>query len=214
MWELSYLWRKLLNRFRTQIHYLHVERHLCTSGTRDLDRVEHLCLKWKARSSDSFCNYGNVELVNELIYTERRLTMRDVAEKLSLSPTTVHRILTEQLKISKLSARWLPRFLQGDGRRKRVECSREFLSRYHMAGDGLPQTRNGYTFLCMSRFSNLPHGNQLTPLHPRRLGHNKVARRRCLSASWTAMHFFYSTVKVRDGWPVNAEHYSKVLLYI
>lgn len=41
---------------------------------------------------------GNVKLVKELIHTDRRIMVQDVAKTLSLSPATVHRILNEQVK--------------------------------------------------------------------------------------------------------------------
>ena len=57
---------------------------------------------------------GNVTKVESAISNDRRHTVRDLAEIAGLGKPTVHRILKSDLKMSKASARWVPRLLSED----------------------------------------------------------------------------------------------------
>ena len=65
----------------------------------------------------------NVDRVSKLVMSNRRLCVRNIAEMLRLSKSTVHRILTDYLSLKKYSARWVPRMLTGDQKLYRVEAS-------------------------------------------------------------------------------------------
>ena len=47
-----------------------------------------------------------------MINPDRRTTVREIADKLDISVSTVHGILTEELGMSKVSARWVPQLLK------------------------------------------------------------------------------------------------------
>ena len=57
------------------------------------------------------------EPVKDIINRDKRTTVREIADKLDISVSTVHGILREELDMSKVSARWVPRLLQ-DSERK------------------------------------------------------------------------------------------------
>ena len=57
------------------------------------------------------------EPVKDIINRDKRTTVREIADKLDISVSTVHGILREELGMSKVSARWVPRLLQ-DSERK------------------------------------------------------------------------------------------------
>lgn len=76
-----------------------------------------------------------VRKVKDMIYQDRRFTVRSLSSELGISKDTVHRILKEDIHISKVSARWVPRLLSDDQMAKRVSCSEEFLERYEANGD-------------------------------------------------------------------------------
>lgn len=80
----------------------------------------------------------NVEKVRALIDKDRRLTIRAIANELDVSASVVFAIITNDLNMSKVSARWVPRLLSHNDKVRRVECSKEFLQRL---------ARNGDTFL-------------------------------------------------------------------
>ncbi|GFX21934.1 protein GVQW3 [Trichonephila clavipes] len=50
----------------------------------------------------------NVVRVRDLVRSDRRLTVRMIGEELNLNRTTVHQILTNELKIRKICAKMVP----------------------------------------------------------------------------------------------------------
>jgi hypothetical protein len=49
--------------------------------------------------------------VRDVIDGDRRLTVREVADKCVISKTTVHLILVQELHMNRICARWVPRML-------------------------------------------------------------------------------------------------------
>lgn len=64
-----------------------------------------------AESSDR-----DVAAVSKLVTEDRRLKVREIAYETGLPPTTVHRILTEELGLRKLYAKWVPSRLRPNTR--------------------------------------------------------------------------------------------------
>lgn len=73
--------------------------------------------------------------VKDMVRSDRRTTVRVIANELGVSCSTVHRILTETFGMSKVSARWVPRLLKDNEKERRVQCSEMFLGRYDAEGD-------------------------------------------------------------------------------
>lgn len=73
------------------------------------------------------------EKVKEMIYEDRRLTVRAISADLGVSLSTIHTILKDDLNMNKVSARWVPRLLKP--KEKRVNASLEFVQRYETEGD-------------------------------------------------------------------------------
>ena len=65
-----------------------------------------------------------VNKVDVIITTDRRVTQRYIASKVGISQERVHSILTEDLEMRKLSARWVPRLLTVDQKHTRRTLSR------------------------------------------------------------------------------------------
>ena len=72
--------------------------------------------------------------VKDIVMADRRVTVRAIAEEVGMSCSTVHEILTNELGMSKVSARLVPRLLKDDEKEQRVRCSRAFLTRYETDG--------------------------------------------------------------------------------
>ena len=53
----------------------------------------------------------NVKKVLEVVNTDRRLKVRQIAKDMGISKTSVHRILTVNLGMKKISASWVPKLL-------------------------------------------------------------------------------------------------------
>ena len=77
----------------------------------------------------------SVAKVKDMLEKDRRLTVRSISEDLDISTFTVHKILKEDLHMSKVSARWVPRLLNDHEKQIRVERSLEFVQRYQREGD-------------------------------------------------------------------------------
>jgi histone-lysine N-methyltransferase SETMAR len=66
----------------------------------------------------------NVEEVWKLVHSDRRLSVRMMAEELNLDRETVRKILTEDLGMRKVSAKTVPRILSNDQKQQRPDvCS-------------------------------------------------------------------------------------------
>lgn len=76
-----------------------------------------------------------LDTVRDKVLRDRRITVRSISEDLGVSCSTVHRVLTQDLSMSKVSARWVPRLLKDSEKQRRVACSTEFLRRFEREGE-------------------------------------------------------------------------------
>ncbi|XP_052806297.1 protein GVQW3-like [Mya arenaria] len=77
-----------------------------------------------------------VTSIADALAKDRRLKVRTLSEMFDVGYGTIHRILTEDLQMSKVHARWVPRLLKDYEKELRVRDSRTFLRRYKREGDG------------------------------------------------------------------------------
>jgi histone-lysine N-methyltransferase SETMAR len=71
----------------------------------------------------------NVIAVESLLAEDRRISVREIAHTLDISIGSAQSILTDRLKLSKLSARWVPKALRDEHRSQRAEQAIAFLNR-------------------------------------------------------------------------------------
>lgn len=64
--------------------------------------------------------------VTDMVY-KNRTTVRVLADEHGVSSSTVHKVLTDKLKVS---VRWVPRLLMDTERERQVHCSWMFLSHF------------------------------------------------------------------------------------
>lgn len=88
------------------------------------------------RPSTSICE-EKINLVRALIEEDRRLTAEAIANTIDISTGSAYTILTEKLKLSKLSAPWVPKMLCPDQLQARAELSKKVLSKWNQDPDGL-----------------------------------------------------------------------------
>ena len=69
-----------------------------------------------------------VNKVHDTVMTDRQVTERYIASTVGISQERVHSILTEDLEMRKLSARWVPRLLTVDQEHTRCTLSRTNLN--------------------------------------------------------------------------------------
>ena len=80
------------------------------------------------RPSTSKTEY-NVAKVREVIRSNCRLTVREVAEEVSISKTVCHEILTENWDMHRIAAKFVPCLLTNDQKQNRADVSQELLDR-------------------------------------------------------------------------------------
>ena len=67
----------------------------------------------------------NVERVSEMIRSNRRLTIREISEDLNISYGSVQNILTTDLNMRRVSAKFVPRVLTIEQKQQRLSISLE-----------------------------------------------------------------------------------------
>ena len=98
-----------LSRLKTFEWYSHLK-----SGSRSFEDEPH-----PGRSS-TFHTEETVGCVREIIRADRRLTIREVAEKVRIALDTCQKILTEDLRMRRVTAKFVPRPNGGTEGRSRV----------------------------------------------------------------------------------------------
>ena len=76
-----------------------------------------------------------VQAVEDLIKSDRRVTLDEIVTKMDISHGTVYAIVREKLHFSKISCRWVPKMLTDDHKMQRLMASRASLRRYRKEGD-------------------------------------------------------------------------------
>ncbi|GFO18394.1 histone-lysine N-methyltransferase SETMAR [Plakobranchus ocellatus] len=73
--------------------------------------------------------------VNELIKVDRRVKLKENSLKLDIPKTNVYEIVHDKLGYRKVSARWVPKMLSDEHKRRRIESSQILPHRYQQEGD-------------------------------------------------------------------------------
>jgi len=76
----------------------------------------------------------NIEAVRSMINDDRRVTIVDIEMATGLSRGTINRILHDDLRLSKLSARWVPHLLTDKHKAERIRCAKKFLKSHFECG--------------------------------------------------------------------------------
>lgn len=70
-----------------------------------------------------------IERVERVVLGDRRMTVEQIASSVGISVGSVHTILHDDLKMRKVSSRWVPRMLTDDHKAARVACCQAMLTR-------------------------------------------------------------------------------------
>lgn len=76
-----------------------------------------------------------IDAVRREMNVDRRLTVREISDRFNISVSSAHSIMTKELGLERVSARWVPRLLIHDEMEKRVTASRAFIRKWRVAGD-------------------------------------------------------------------------------
>ena len=74
-------------------------------------------------------NDENVERVRQMVRSDRRLTVRMIANDLDVNRDCVWKIITEELGMRKICAKMVPRMLTEDQKEKRMQVCQDILER-------------------------------------------------------------------------------------
>jgi transposase len=88
-------------------------------------------------------NEQNVAQVREQIRADRRLTIREIAEEVNISFGLCQAILTEDLAMTRVAAKFVPRLLSDDQKSRRLEVCEELKQRVEMGPHFMSRTITG-----------------------------------------------------------------------
>ena len=77
----------------------------------------------------------NVDKMQELLKTDRRLTCEELAREVGVSRGSAHTILTSDLNMRRIAARWVPHCLSDDQKTDRIDIAKTLLKRYIKEGE-------------------------------------------------------------------------------
>ena len=77
---------------------------------------------------------SHVAAVKQLLDNDRRITISDIVAKTDYSYGTASGIIHNQLNMRRICARWIPKMLNTDQKRSRVECCEQLLKRFERDG--------------------------------------------------------------------------------
>jgi len=71
----------------------------------------------------------NIHIVDDKLKGDRRLTIRHIAETTDIHATTAYQIVSDNLGMKKVSARWVPRMFTNEQKQNRVDVCTDLLCR-------------------------------------------------------------------------------------
>ena len=156
------------------------------------------------------------EKVRSVINEDRRQTVREVAELVNICKSSVHNILTVDLSMRRVCARWVPRLLTENQKDRRVRASQAFLQQYRKKGDEEFLDRIITTDETWLHYYD-PEGKRESSVWktagtppPKKAKVSKSAGKH-MFMMFMDRHGMILTHAVPDGQTVNAEYYSKVI---
>ena len=104
----------------------------------------------------------HVARIQELIRQDRRLTIRDIAEEVEVGYGTCQRVLTEELSMHRVAAKFVSRILTNDQKQQRVNVCTELRQlastmKRSCLGSSLVM-RAGFTVTTLRQSNNPPSG--------------------------------------------------------
>ncbi|XP_029643922.1 protein GVQW3-like [Octopus sinensis] len=105
-------------------------------------------------------NYENIEAARNLIEEDQRITVNQIAMSLDISYGLANSILHDNLGLSKLSARWVPKALRPDQQNLRSDLSLTLLNKIEADEEQLsPEMKLGFTSMILSPKNSQSNGS-------------------------------------------------------
>ena len=109
-----------------ELSFLSVTRW-CKKFKSGVDSVEDVP---NARRPKTATSQKIVEKVTNLVATDARFTTRHIAKFVGISEGAAHTILRRDLKVKRISARWIPHLLKKEQKLARVRIAKQLLKRF------------------------------------------------------------------------------------
>ena len=112
-----------------------------------------------------------IDQIHELILEDSRISAKSIAEQLGISREWVGSTIHEDLDMRKLSAKWVPKFLNADQKRQRCQSSEQVWNFFDAIGktsccDWWPRTKPAYTTMIHRQSNNQWSGGIAAYLAP------------------------------------------------
>ncbi|CAH2004669.1 unnamed protein product [Acanthoscelides obtectus] len=136
----SYQPRKMeLNRehFRAIIYYIfqrQLSHHECLAellSVFDNEAPHHLSDDPRVGAPKTAVTQENVDAVRKLIIEDKHVTYREIEASLTISKTSIQKILHEELGVRKLVSRWIPHLFTEEQKATRVNWCQKTLDRFN-----------------------------------------------------------------------------------
>jgi histone-lysine N-methyltransferase SETMAR len=95
------------------------------------DPAENEPHAWRPSTS---VNSDNILKIGELIRANQRITVLELSQEVGIIVGSVEEILHNELKVSRVSAKWVPRLLSPEHRERRLVAVTQLLQRYEREG--------------------------------------------------------------------------------
>ena len=152
------------------------------TGCTSVDDDEH-----KGRPT-SCTTHETVARIQELVRQDRRQIIHNIAKEVRIGYGTCHRVLTEELGMHRVTAKFVPRILTADQKQQRVNVCTEIrrsppTMKRSCLGSSLVM-RAGFTVTTLRQSDNPPSGK--SPFHQ---GQKRPDRWKAISRAW--YHFLW-----------------------
>ena len=86
---------------------------------------------WSHEATDPY----HIEKVKEFLDEDRSLTCDEVTESFGISHGSANEIITRNLKMKRIAARWVPHFLTRDQMQEKIRLAEEHINRHEKEGE-------------------------------------------------------------------------------
>jgi len=159
-----------------------------------------------------------IDQIHELIFKDRRISAKSIAEQLEISRERVGSIIPEDLDMRKLSTKWVPKCLNTDQKRQRCQSSEQVLEFFRRdPNDFLSRlvtwTKPGYITMIRRQISNQWSGGIAAHPAPPKFRVQKSVGIVLASIFWDKDGILLIDY-LPKGQTTNAEYYSSLLVHL
>jgi len=157
-----------------------------------------------------------IDQIHELILEDRRISVKSTAEQLGTSRERVGSIIQQDLGMRKLSAKWVPKYLNADQKRQRFQSSEQLLEYFGAiqmisCRDWWPWTKPGYITLTRRQNNNQFSGCIAAHPAPEKFRVQNPVGKVLASIFWDQDGILLIDY-LPKGQTINAEDYSSLLV--